>query len=223
MSALPAGLPQAPNPPQAPAPPPHTLLDDLQAGATAVLLMSLGLALLASAGLVTGGTPGLGFLLSHASGLPLGAALFVVNLPFYLLAWRGMGARFTMKTLLAVSALALGVELVRAVLVVHTHPMYAALAGGVLIGTGLLVMFRHQASFGGINILALFVQRRSGWPAGAVQLVIDVAILGASLLLLDASRVGWSVLGALVVNAVLLFNHRPGRYSAPAAARAAPR
>jgi uncharacterized membrane-anchored protein YitT (DUF2179 family) len=187
-------------------------VDDVQAVGAAVVMASLGLALLNSAGLMTGGTPGLGFLLSYATGMPLGAALFLVNLPFYFLGWRGMGARFTLKTLGAVSALALGVEAVRHVLVVHTAPMYAAVAGGVLIGTGLLVMFRHKASFGGINILALFLQKRLGWPAGKVQMVIDLGILMGALFIMDVQRVGWSVLGSISVNAILVWNHRPGRY-----------
>jgi uncharacterized membrane-anchored protein YitT (DUF2179 family) len=188
------------------------LLDDAQAVGTAVVMASLGLALLNSAGLMTGGTPGLGFLLSYATGVPLGAALFLVNLPFYILGWRGLGARFTLKTLGAVSALSLGVEVVRQVVVVRTPPVYAALVGGVLIGTGLLVMFRHKASFGGINILALFLQKRLGWPAGKVQMVVDLAILTGALFIMDIQRVGWSVLGSLAVNAVLVWNHRPGRY-----------
>jgi uncharacterized membrane-anchored protein YitT (DUF2179 family) len=187
-------------------------VDDVQAVGAAVVMGSLGLALLNSVGLMTGGTPGLGFLLSYATGMPLGAALFLVNLPFYFLGWREMGARFTLKTLGAVSALSLGVEAVRHVLVVHTAPLYAALAGGVLIGTGLLVMFRHKASFGGINILALFLQKRLGWPAGKVQMVIDLGILTGALFIMDVQRVGWSVLGSLAVNAILIWNHRPGRY-----------
>src|SRR5689334_19897290 len=65
--------------------PGHSAVDDLQAGATAVILVSLGLSLFHSAGLMTGGTPGLAFLISYSSGLPLGVALFIVNLPFYLL------------------------------------------------------------------------------------------------------------------------------------------
>lgn len=190
----------------------HTAIDDLQAGATAVILVSLGLSLLNSAGLMTGGTPGLAFLLSYASGLPLGVTLFVVNLPFYVLGWRGMGARFTLKTLAAVAALSLGVELVRRLVVVQADAPYSAVAGGVLVGAGLLVMFRHQASFGGINILALFLQRRWHWPAGKVQMAIDVAILATAFGVMDVRRVAWSVAGSLAVNAVLIWNHRPGRY-----------
>jgi len=192
--------------------PHHTTVDDLQAGATAITLVSLGLSLLNSAGLMTGGTPGLAFLLSYASGLPLGAALFLVNLPFYVLGWCGLGARFTLKTLAAVAGLSLGVELVRHLVVVNADAAYAAVAGGVLVGAGLLVMFRHQASFGGINILALFLQRRMKWPAGKVQMAIDIAILATAFGVMDARRVGWSVVGALAVNAVLIWNHRPGRY-----------
>ena len=82
----------------------------------------------------------------------------------------------------------------------------------MLVGAGLLVMFRHQASFGGVNILALYLQRRWGWPAGKVQMAIDVAILMAAFGVMDWRRVGWSVVGALAVNAVLIWNHRPGRY-----------
>jgi uncharacterized membrane-anchored protein YitT (DUF2179 family) len=55
----------------------HTPLDDAQAVGAAVVPVSLGLSLLASGGLLTGGTPGLAFLLCHATGLPLGFALFL--------------------------------------------------------------------------------------------------------------------------------------------------
>lgn len=194
----------------------HTLLDDAQAVLSAVVLVSLGLALMKHAGLMTGGTPGLAFLLSYGVGWPLGVALFVVNLPFYLLAWRGLGLRFMLRSLLCVSALALGVEVVsRMVDVRSIEPLYAAVAGGLLIGTGLLILFRHGASLGGVNVLALLLQRRRGWSAGAVQLGVDTAIAATAFAVLPPRQVAWSLLGGLVLNAVLLFNHRPGRYAVP--------
>jgi hypothetical protein len=47
---------------------------------------------------------------------------------------------------------------------------------------------------------------------GRIQMAIDGVIFVAAFLTLDARRVGWSALGAVVVNAVLIWNHRPGRY-----------
>lgn len=202
--------------------PPHSWLDDAQAVGTSVVLISLGLSLLNSAGLVTGGTPGLAFLLSRSLGWPLGLALFVVNLPFYALAWRGLGPAFTAKTLGAVTALSLGVELVHGMLSVRmVDPLYAALAGGIVIGLGLLVMFRHGASYGGINVLALYLQRRFGWSPGVVQLAVDGSILAAAFTVVDARHVAWSLLGGLAMNAVLIWNHRPGRYAPGAGSRPA--
>lgn len=194
--------------------PPHSLLDDLQAGFTALLLLALGLTLLGSAGLASGGAPGLAFLLAYATGWPLGLVLVLVNLPFYLLGWRALGARFTLRSLLAVMALGGAVELARQLLKVQVAPPFAAVAGGVLLGTGILVMLRHGASLGGVGLLALFLQRRMGWRLGWVQLGLDLLILGASLSLLPPARVGWSLLAAAVLNAVLAWNHRPGRYRA---------
>lgn len=195
-----------------PTPPHHTLADDLQAGATSVVLVSLGLALLGSAGLVTGGAPGIALLVSHATGLAPGVALFLVNLPFYALAWRTLGPRLTVRTLAAVTALSVSLEVVRHVLTLHADAPYAALAGGILVGTGLLVMFRHGASYGGVSLLALFLRRRLGWPVGRTQLGVDALIFLAACATLDARRVAWSAAGAALVNAVLLWNHRPGRY-----------
>jgi uncharacterized membrane-anchored protein YitT (DUF2179 family) len=204
--------PPSPAAPQE-APPTHSRLEDAQAVATCVVLVSLGLSLLNTAGLMTGGTPGLGFLLSYATGWPLGLALFLVNIPFYVLAWSGMGWRFTLKTLGAVTALSIGVEVVHRMLSVRTvDPLYAALAGGTLIGLGLLVLFRHGASLGGVNTLALFLNKRFAWSVGTVQMVIDVAILASAFAVMEPTRVAWSLLGALAVNAVLISNHRPGRY-----------
>lgn len=191
-------------------PPGGPWLDDLQALLTALMLVSLGLSLLAAAGLLTGGAPGLALLLSHWAGWPLGATLFAVNLPSYLLAWRMLGPRFTLRTLAAVAALSVGVEALPRWLALQSVQLaYAALAGGTLIGVGLLVMFRHRTSLGGVNIVALTLQQRLGWRAGAVQMAIDAAILGAGFLVLDPVRAAWSLAGSLAVNAVLLFNHRP--------------
>lgn len=192
----------------------HSRVDDLQAYFTAVLLISLALSLLQGARLLTGGTPGLAFLLSYATGWPLGGTLFLVNAPFYLLAWRVLGPRFTLKTLAAVTALSVGVEGVQRGLDVETiHPLLAALAAGTLTGVGLLVLFRHRASLGGINVLALALNRARGWRVGVVQMVVDLAIVCLAFAVVEPQRVGYSILGSLTVNAVLLWNHRPGRYA----------
>ena len=193
----------------------HTWLDDAQALLTGTLIVALGLVLFRHAGLVTGGTVGLAFLVHYASGLSFEALVFVINLPFYALAWVRMGRAFTLKTVLAVALLAAFTEAMpRWIELQHLDPVFAAAAGGLLVGVGFIILFRHRASLGGFNTLVLWLQERFGWRAGVVQLVIDGSILLASWPLLDAQRLVLSVLAAALMNITLAINHRPGRYVA---------
>ena len=195
--------------------PRHSVLEDLQALATGTLFVALGVMLFKQAGMVTGGTAGIAFVMHYAAGWPFGAVFFVINLPFYVLAWRRMGPRFTIKTFLAVGLLALLTELLPRWLVLGAvHPLFAAIGGGLLAGAGFLILFRHQASLGGLNVLVLWLQDHRGWRAGKVQMGIDLAILLAATPWLDAQRLALSVLGALALNFALAVNHKPGRYVA---------
>jgi hypothetical protein len=72
---------------------PHSLLEDVLAILTGTLFVSLGIALFNQAGLLTGGTAGLAFLIHYRTGLSFGSVFFLVNLPFYWLAsnvWAGV-------------------------------------------------------------------------------------------------------------------------------------
>lgn len=191
----------------------HTPLEDLQAVLTGTLFISLAVMLFNHAGLLTGGTAGLAFLLHYATGISFGKLFFLINLPFYWLAWHRMGREFTLKTFASVACLSVLTEFQPLVLRIETlHPLYAAVIGGLLMGAGFLMLFRHHASLGGVGIVALVLQRDKGWRAGHVQLAIDCAIVGAALFVVAPARIGYSLVGALVLNMTLAVNHRPGRY-----------
>jgi len=193
----------------------HSRLEDAQALLTGTLFAALGVALFKQAGMLTGGTVGIAFLLHYASGWPFGLLFFAINLPFYGLAWRRMGAAFTVKTVIAVGLMALLAEaLPRWLRISALNPYFAAIAGGLLIGAGMLILFRHRASLGGLNVVVLWLQERRGWRAGYMQAGLDAAILLASLPWVPLERIGLSLLGMAAVNAALAINHRPGRYMA---------
>ncbi|MCW5658853.1 MAG: YitT family protein [Burkholderiaceae bacterium] len=195
--------------------PRHSLFDDAQAIATGTLFVTLGLMLFRQAGLLTGGTAGIALVLHYALGWRFGVVFFVVNLPFYWLAWRRMGARFTLKTFAAVALLSLLSEQLPALLAIqHVQPVFAALAGGLLAGAGFLILFRHGSSLGGLNVLVLWLSQRTGWRAGYLQLGFDVCILLAATPWVDAWHLALSVLAAAAMNVALAVNHRPGRYVA---------
>jgi uncharacterized membrane-anchored protein YitT (DUF2179 family) len=191
----------------------HSAFEDAQAIFTGSLFVALGVAMFGKAGLLTGGTAGVAFLLHYATGWRFGPVFFAINLPFYFLAVRTMGWAFTLKTFGAIAAVSIFTEMMPRVLRFELlHPLYAGLMGGFLIGAGLLMLFRHKASLGGINILALYLQQHRGWRAGKVQMAIDCVIVLAAFALVEPWRIAVSVLGAVALNLVVAVNHRPGRY-----------
>ncbi|MBP8203555.1 MAG: YitT family protein [Pseudomonas sp.] len=191
----------------------HPLWEDGLALVLGTAMVAMGISLYSEAGLLTGGTVGLAFLMKYLLGWPFGLVFFLINVPFYALAiWR-MGWPFTLRTFCAVALVSLFAELTpHWIGFTHLNAVYAALFGGFAMGLGLLMLFRHRASLGGVNILALYLQERFGLRAGKVQMSIDVLIVLAAVLVVSLDKVALSILGALALNMVLAINHRVGRY-----------
>lgn len=191
----------------------HAWWEDIQALPLGCALIALGISFFAQAGLLSGGTVGLAFLLNYWGDWPLGGMFFLINLPFYALALWRMGWKFTLRTVCAVALVSLFAELTpQWVRFAELNLVYAAVFGGFAMGVGLLILFRHRASLGGVNILALFLQERFGLRAGKVQMAIDALIVLAAVFVVAPERVLLSVLGAVALNLVLAINHRAGRY-----------
>ena len=191
----------------------HSLFEDAQSLLVAPLIAAFALLLFKQGGLLTGGTVGIAFLIHYASEWPLGAVLFVINLPFYALAVRAMGRDFTVKTFVSVSLLALYTELLPQWIALQSvDRLFAAIMGGFLAGIAILMLIRHRASLGGLGILVVHLQNTRGWRAGKVQMAADCLILVAAVFVRDPLSVALSIVGAVALNLVIAVNHKAGRY-----------
>lgn len=193
----------------------HRPHEDVQALITGTLFVALGVVMFGRTGLLTGGTAGVAFLIHYATGWNFGLVFFLINLPFYGLAYKRMGKVFTLKTFVSVALLA-GISnlLPQWISLGAINPVFASVAGGLLMGTGMLILFRHQASLGGFNVLALYLQERYGWRAGFIQMGLDCAIVALAFAVTDWWHIALSILGAVMLNQTLALNHRKGRYVA---------
>jgi uncharacterized membrane-anchored protein YitT (DUF2179 family) len=194
-------------------PVPHSAFEDALAVLTATAFVSLGTGLLQHLQLLTGGSAGIALLLSRLTPFTFGQVFLAVNVPFFWLGIRQMGWRFTGKTFASIALVSVATDhLHRLLRFVDVQPVYGATVGGLLIGMGLLILFRHEASLGGLTILSIWLQRRRAVRAGAFQMAVDSIIVAASFLVVSPATLALSVLGAVAMNLVLAVNHRPGRY-----------
>lgn len=191
----------------------HTIVEDVIAILTGCLIISLGMTFIQFSHTLTGGTIGLALLLHYALNIDTSTLFFLLNLPFYYLAFKRMGLTFVIKTFCAVSMVSLLTMVnVKFIRIAEMPVWQAAVMGNILMGLGLLMLFRHRSSLGGFNILALWLQERYHIKAGNVQMALDILILICSLFLVGPLLLLFSIFGAVALNLIISMNHRPDRY-----------
>lgn len=191
----------------------HSKLEDFLALLTGTFIISFAMVLMKTAGIMTGGTAGLSLLIHYASNLQFGLLFFVLNIPFYYLAYKRMGMQLVIKTFMAVALLSIFTEInPHFIQIGMLSPMYASILANILMGVGFLILFRHRASLGGFNLLALYLQSHYKIPAGKFQLGADFLILCASAFFMDFKLLLISVLGSFILNLIITINHKENRY-----------
>jgi uncharacterized membrane-anchored protein YitT (DUF2179 family) len=192
---------------------PHSLTEDIYALVIGLLFIAIGLLLLKTAGLVTGGIAGIALLTSYVVPLQVGIIFTLVNVPFFIFAYFAMGWRFTLKTITVnLGVTSLMTLMPQALHIDFIHPAFAALAGGTLCGMGILALARHGAGVGGTGVITLWLQKKHGINAGRTQLIIDTVILLLAMSVIAPNRLAWSALSAFSMSAMVIAWHRPGRY-----------
>ncbi|WP_417269743.1 YitT family protein [Celeribacter sp.] len=193
----------------------HTLFEDAQGFIFGTAMCAFAVVMLRDMGFITGQTAGLALLASYVLEAPFGWVFFAVNLPFYWFGYKRMGVKFVLKTFACVALISGFSELFpHLVSFERVDPIFGAVMIGFLQGAGLMAIFRHGGSLGGIGILALYLQDATKLKAGYVQLGFDAVLFAVAAFLLPLSQVGYSLLGAVILNLVIAINHRRDRYIA---------
>ena len=159
---------------------PKNLLLDLLYDVAGSLVFSLGLYTFArEGGFATGGFSGLGLMLNHLTGLPIGTLTFLLNIPLIILSYRTLGRWFLLRTLKTMVIQTLILDLVMPLFPTYSgNPLIAALFTGVLMGAGLAIIYMRGSSTGGSDFLILSLHKiLPHMSVGQFSLMIDCAIL----------------------------------------------
>lgn len=133
---------------------------------------------------VPGGVTGVSVLIHHVWPLfPVGAGIFLLNLPLLWVAWRYVGHRFARRTAVATTLAAVAIDATAPLLAPYTaDPLLAVLFGGVLCGAGLSLVLLRGATTGGTEIVArVFEKKYPHISVGRFMLLVDGAVIAASI------------------------------------------
>lgn len=184
-------------------------LYDLQGLCVGITLACVAMLLLKGAGLVTGQTSGLALLLSYSWGTDFGILFFAISFPFFVLGWFVRGTVFALRTLFAVVCISIFTPFVSGLIVFESiDPLLASVLAGACAGMAVIAMFRHNASAGGMSVLALVIEQKLGIKTGWTQLTVDFMIFAGSATVLSTEDLIYSFIGAVIMNLLIAWNFK---------------
>ncbi len=136
--------------------------------------------------IVTGGVTGLASLLYFGLGWNVAITYYVINAILLAIAFRTVGKQFVIRTVIGatIATLLLGVmvPLFKAPIVAQ-QPFMNVIIGAVLCGMGLGIVFTHNGSSAGTDIIAAMVTKHSNISFGRTMIYIDLLIISSSYLI----------------------------------------
>ncbi len=134
--------------------------------------------ILIPAELLSGGVAGIAVLLHYlAPQTNVGLIYLLLNIPLAAVGWFHVSRRFiyyTMGGIVAFSAMASAVHVPAPKI---TDPILAALFAGVVCGAGAGIILRSLGSAGGLDILAVILNKKYGLRPGSVISLVNILII----------------------------------------------
>jgi putative membrane protein len=149
--------------------------------------------------IIDGGVVGISIMLSAITGLPFGAFLILINLPFLYLGYKHIGKAFAIATTFAVISLSFWSSVFLPVLPVTNDYFLAAVFGGIITGTGVGLIIRNGGSLDGTEIVAILTDKKTVFSVGEIVMFINLFILSSASLVFGWDKAMYSLVAYFVI------------------------
>ena len=160
-----------------------------------ILLYSFGYtAFILPEKVVMGGVAGISALGYYALSFPPGATMWILNAALLIIAFKGISKQFTIRTIIGVTIMSLMVSALQPIF--QQYPLITAgedkfmhvLIGAALGGAGLGIVFSHNGSTGGTDIIIALLNKYFRVGFGRAMQFIDISIISSSYLLFHSTE-----------------------------------
>jgi uncharacterized membrane-anchored protein YitT (DUF2179 family) len=170
-------------------------------------LMAMGIGVfLVDARVVPGGVSGLAMAFHYLSGgaIPVGALIWVLNVPLYIWGLKELGREFGLKTFVGFSVSSFFIDFFRgdipgfgfvrlqdspAIRDIYKNDfLFLILIGAVLLGVGLGIIFKFKGTTAGSDIVAAIMQKRYGIKPGQSIMVTDLFVIALAGFIIDVKN-----------------------------------
>jgi uncharacterized membrane-anchored protein YitT (DUF2179 family) len=130
--------------------------------------------------IVPGGVSGIAMILRFLYNTPVGIVAIILNIPLFIIALRVLGISFGIKSVGVIIYTNLLIDFLVYSVKIKTptdNTVLAALYGGILLGLGLGLIFRSDASTGGTDIAGQIMSRYTNMSVGMWIMIVDFLVI----------------------------------------------
>lgn len=128
---------------------------------------------------IDGGITGVSLIVHHITNIPVSILLIAINIPFILLGFRAINKSFAIRSIIAISLLAVVIATVNFPTVTNDK-LLIAVFGGFFLGLGIGLSIRGGGVLDGTEVLAIYIAKKSGLTIGDIITIANVIIFFAA-------------------------------------------
>lgn len=148
--------------------------------------------------IASGGVSGISTILHGLFGWNPGYVQYAFNIPLFIAGVLLLGKKFGIKSFIGTVTLPLIVLLTHSWEPWTDNPLLGALFGGIVVGLGIGLVFKGNASTGGTDLLAQIITKFTGITLGTSVLFIDGMIAISAAIVFDLEKGLYALIGLYV-------------------------
>lgn len=153
--------------------------------------------------IIDGGVVGISIMLSHVTGLSLSMFVVLLNLPFLYLGYMQIGKSFTLSTLFSILSISYWIAFFKPVPELTNDLFLVAIFGGIVVGIGVGLIIRYGGSLDGTEVVAIILDKRTGFSVGEIVMFFNIFILGAAGIIFGWDKAMYSLVAYFVAFKVI--------------------
>lgn len=155
-------------------------------------------------GFLDGGAVGIALLINSLANIDVSILIVLVNVPFIILGTKVLNKMFIIRSVIAISGLAIAVNLIPYPQIT-SDPLLIAVFGGFFLGSGIGFAIKGHSVIDGTEVLALYLTRNSAFSIGDVIGLLNVVIFSFAAILIDIEIALYAMLTYLAASRTIDF------------------
>lgn len=150
-----------------------------------------------------GGINGISIIFSKLFNLPLSVLVVVLNIPFMYIGYRHLGKAFLYRTIYAIVAFSLFLEVFHKFDAFTEEILLATVFGGMLLGVGVGIIIRFGGCIDGTESLAMVISKKTNFSVGQIVLCFNLIIYTVAGFIFGFDRAMYSLLTYVITFKVI--------------------